>query len=79
VVLAADIKMNIPKIERPQNSNMIKIANPYEVNWWCIEFGTTPHRLIEAVNKVGVATASVRYYLLKKSATTETTLSSSVD
>jgi hypothetical protein len=59
-------KMTIPKIERPADKHQIKIANPFEVNWWCIEFGTTQYQLIEAVNKVGISATLVKRHLLKE-------------
>jgi hypothetical protein len=66
-ILLVDFNMTIPKIERPKDQDKINIGNPYEVNWWCIEFGVARTHLIEAVSKAGVSAAAVRLYLLKKS------------
>jgi hypothetical protein len=50
---------------RPQDASKVNIHEPWEVNWWCAEFGCTKNQLIAAVNAVGVSAAKVREYLKK--------------
>ncbi|MBA3831812.1 MAG: DUF3606 domain-containing protein [Chthoniobacterales bacterium] len=48
---------------RPQDASKVNIHEPYEVRWWCHEFGCTEQELRNAVNKVGVSADAVRRYL----------------
>ena len=50
---------------RPQDASKVNVHEPYEVNWWCHEFGCTKAQLIAAVNAVGVMADKVRQYLRK--------------
>ena len=51
--------------KRPQDASKINIHEPYEVNWWCHEFGCSKDQLARAVNAVGVSAAAVKKYLGK--------------
>jgi hypothetical protein len=50
----------------PQDSSRVNVNQPYEVIWWCAEFGCTEAQLRAAVAAVGVGTAAVRAYLKTK-------------
>jgi hypothetical protein len=45
---------------RPQDSSRIAMHEPYEVNWWCGEFGCSRAELQTAVNAVGHGADAVR-------------------
>ena len=51
--------------KRPQDASKINIHEPYEVNWWCHEFGCSKDQLVRAVQAVGVFAAAVKKYLGK--------------
>ena len=51
--------------KRPQDASKINIHEPYEVNWWCHEFGCSKDQLVRAVQAVGVFVAAVKKYLGK--------------
>jgi hypothetical protein len=48
---------------RPQDASRVNVHEPYEVRWWCHEFGCTEQQLRDAVSKVGVSAAAVRRHL----------------
>ncbi len=50
---------------RPQDASKINIHEPYEVNWWCHEFGVTKDKLIAAVKAAGVSADAVKKHLGK--------------
>ena len=50
---------------RPQDASRININEPYEVRWWCHEFGCTEADLKPAVKAVGVMADKVRKFLGK--------------
>ena len=51
--------------KRPQDASKINIHEPYEVNWWCHEFGCSKDQLVRTVKAVGVFAADVKKYLGK--------------
>ena len=50
---------------RPQDASRVNVNEPYEVNWWCHEFGCTKAELIAAVKAVGVMAVNVKKHLGK--------------
>lgn len=52
------------KIGSP-DSKRININEPYEVSYWCGQFGCTKAELINAVNAVGTSIDAVRRFLGK--------------
>jgi hypothetical protein len=53
------------KKTRPQDASRINIHEPWEVNWWCSEFGCTKAELDAAVKAVGTSAAAVSRHLGK--------------
>jgi hypothetical protein len=51
---------------KPLDSSRININEPYEVNYWCAEFGVTKSQLLSAVKAVGTSVSSVRKHLGKQ-------------
>lgn len=51
--------------KRPQDSSLISLTEPYEVNWWCDELNCTKDELKAAVKAVGDSAAKVRKHLGK--------------
>ncbi|MCK6503966.1 DUF3606 domain-containing protein [Myxococcota bacterium] len=50
---------------RPQDASRINLNQPYEVAWWCAEFGCTEAQLRAAVDIAGVGAEAVRAQLAK--------------
>jgi hypothetical protein len=48
---------------RPQDASRVNIHEPYEVRWWCHEFGCTEAQLRYAVALVGTSATAVGKYL----------------
>lgn len=48
----------------PADRSRINVNEPWEVRYWCKEFGCTETQLREAVKKVGVSANAVRRHLL---------------
>lgn len=44
----------------PQDRARVNVNEPWEVRWWCKEFGCTEQQLRDAVSKVGVSAEAVR-------------------
>ena len=44
----------------PADRSRVNVNEPWEVRWWCSEFGCTEQQLREAVRQVGVSAAKVR-------------------
>jgi hypothetical protein len=51
---------------RPQDASRVNIHEPWEVRWWCSEFGCTEQQLRNAVAQVGTSADAVRRYLKGK-------------
>lgn len=52
------------KVGKPDRDR-INVNEPYEVKYWCSQFGVTEQRLREAVKAVGPMVADVKRYLGK--------------
>ncbi len=50
----------------PADRARVNIHEPWEVKWWCSEFGCTESQLKAAVNAVGVMASDVRAYLARR-------------
>jgi len=50
---------------RPQDSSRISLTEPWEIRYWCDEFGCTEDQLKEAVGAVGNSSSAVRKYFGK--------------
>ncbi|MBN1335627.1 MAG: DUF3606 domain-containing protein [Deltaproteobacteria bacterium] len=50
---------------RPQDASRVNLSQPYEVAWWCSQFGCTEAQLRAAVAAVGVSADAVRAYLAR--------------
>jgi hypothetical protein len=44
----------------PADRARVNVNEPWEVRWWCQEFGCTEQQLRDAVRKVGVSADAVR-------------------
>ncbi|NEK15046.1 DUF3606 domain-containing protein [Rhizobium leguminosarum] len=51
---------------RPQDARKVNVNEPYEVRWWCSEFGVTETQLRTAVTAVGVEAGNVAKRLGKR-------------
>lgn len=51
---------------RPQDARKINVNEPYEVRWWCSEFGVTETQLRAALKAVGVEAVNVAKHLGKR-------------
>jgi hypothetical protein len=49
----------------PADRTRVNIHEPWEVRWWCREFGCTEQQLRDAVRAVGVMSHHVRAHLKK--------------
>lgn len=45
---------------RPQDSSRVNINEPWEVKFWCKEFGITEARLKQLVKQYGTSAAVIR-------------------
>ena len=50
---------------RPQDASKINVHEPWELEYWCKEFGVTPQQLKAAVAAVGTSVAAVKQHLKK--------------
>jgi hypothetical protein len=49
----------------PADRARVNVNEPWEVRWWCKDFGCTEAQLRTAVRAVGVSAAAVRKHLGK--------------
>jgi Protein of unknown function (DUF3606) len=49
----------------PADRARVNVNEPWEMKWWCNQFGCTEAQLREAVRAVGVMADDVRRYLRK--------------
>ncbi len=49
----------------PADRSRINIHEPYEVTYWCKEFGVSPDKLKELVGQLGVSVIAIRQALQK--------------
>ena len=49
----------------PADRSRINVHEPWELKYWCKEFGVTPERLKELVQQHGVSVARIRQALGK--------------
>jgi hypothetical protein len=51
------------QIRVPRDAKRVNVNDPYEVNYWCEQFGCTEAQLRAAVDRAGVIAKHVQYWL----------------
>ena len=54
-----------PSKRGPADRERINVHEPYEVRYWCGQFGCSEHELRQAVAQVGPMVSNVRRHLKK--------------
>jgi hypothetical protein len=50
----------------PQDRSRVNVNEPWEVRWWCRQFGCTEQQLRGAVVAVGISASAVQRHLSQR-------------